>query len=557
MCLALALVAAAAAWTLPARWRSLHPEVLRAAGQGSPTLIEVALQAGQQQRGGLATLLLEAAGTVGVGPTNDVRSILAYRASWPQEVQTLGGPDGALATLLAPLNPPAGTNQTTALDLFLPAPYRERLKPRLQESRSPGVQALLATRSLPTQQFVPAGQPGGQPFEAIVYLTATLYERERLSPELARELRELAEQSVADAGARVRLEQFYLNLLSLSRRLDWTSLSELTRKISSVAALDQFAGAVRANPQDLSLLYASALLSGEVGGVARHLTTYGPVGRQGLQTALRNGAGAVRWLSGQGQPVISGGAAPQFLSRAVAQAPQTWIWARTALFLVAALLGAVSLAAFAQVGVPESSSPRATGGGTLLLIALILGGFLVIASEPLPPRARTAPAPQARLDLGALTRSVSPATSSQPRKNIMEPTTLITLVIFGAIQVAVYVICVRKISEIMRLPEPPLVRLRLLENEENLFDAGLYVGIGGTAAALVMQVLQMVEANLLAAYSSNLMGIICVALVKIGHVRNARRHLILETQAAAERAAMSSAEAGGAPVTAANPFTYR
>ena len=37
-----------------------------------------------------------------------------------------------------------------------------------------------------------------------------------------------------------------------------------------------------------------------------------------------------------------------------------------------------------------------------------------------------------------------------------------------------------------------------------------------------MQVLQLVEANLLAAYALNLMGIICVAVVKIGHVRNAR-----------------------------------
>ena len=148
----------------------------------------------------------------------------------------------------------------------------------------------------------------------------------------------------------------------------------------------------------------------------------------------------------------------------------------------------------------------------------------------------------------------------------MEPTTLITVLIFGAIQMAVYVICVRKINEIGRLREPASVRLRLLENEENLFDSGLYVGIGGTAAALVMQVLQLVEANLLAAYSSNLMGIICVALVKIGHVRTARRRLILESQAAADAAAASMAPppppppvpaASPYPISASNPFTFR
>ena len=40
-------------------------------------------------------------------------------------------------------------------------------------------------------------------------------------------------------------------------------------------------------------------------------------------------------------------------------------------------------------------------------------------------------------------------------------------------------------------------------------------GVGGTATALVLQVLGVIEPNLLAAYSSNLFGITCVAIVKI------------------------------------------
>jgi hypothetical protein len=72
-----------------------------------------------------------------------------------------------------------------------------------------------------------------------------------------------------------------------------------------------------------------------------------------------------------------------------------------------------------------------------------------------------------------------------------------------------------------------------MENEENLFDMGLYVGIGGTAAAMVLVTLGLVEANLLAAFSSNLFGITCVALVKIRHVRPYKTRLILEGQVAA------------------------
>jgi hypothetical protein len=113
----------------------------------------------------------------------------------------------------------------------------------------------------------------------------------------------------------------------------------------------------------------------------------------------------------------------------------------------------------------------------------------------------------------------------------MDPTTLISISLFALLQVAMYLTCLRKIAEIERQAVPALLKLRLMENEENLFDSGLYVGMMGTAAALVMQVLGVLPPNLLAAYSSNLFGIVCVALVKIRHVRGFKRQLILEIQA--------------------------
>ena len=114
-----------------------------------------------------------------------------------------------------------------------------------------------------------------------------------------------------------------------------------------------------------------------------------------------------------------------------------------------------------------------------------------------------------------------------------DTSTLLSIALFAALQVAVYFTCLLKIREVARQPVGPLVKLKLMENEENLFDGGLYVGIAGTAAALVLQVLQLIESNLLAAYSSNLFGIMCVALVKIHHVRAFKRQLILEAQAEA------------------------
>ncbi|MBI2496932.1 MAG: hypothetical protein HYV75_03045, partial [Opitutae bacterium] len=103
-------------------------------------------------------------------------------------------------------------------------------------------------------------------------------------------------------------------------------------------------------------------------------------------------------------------------------------------------------------------------------------------------------------------------------------------------QIGMYLICLVKISEVARSAVPSPTKLRLMENEENLFDGGLYIGIAGTATALVLQVLGIIDANLLAAYSSNLFGIVCVALVKIRHVRPYKRQLILEIQQAAPAA---------------------
>ena len=86
-----------------------------------------------------------------------------------------------------------------------------------------------------------------------------------------------------------------------------------------------------------------------------------------------------------------------------------------------------------------------------------------------------------------------------------------------------------RLAEIDRQTLVATAKLRLMENEENLFDGGLYLGIAGTATALVLQVLGVIDANLLAAYSSNLFGIVCVALVKIRHVRPYKRKLIVES----------------------------
>jgi hypothetical protein len=192
------------------------------------------------------------------------------------------------------------------------------------------------------------------------------------------------------------------------------------------------------------------------------------------------------------------------------------------------LLRGLDLWIVSPAGGPSTGPHQHVRAGVL---AVVMSALLIVATEPFLLKAAPSSEYRVRLLIPMLAASATrtePPQSSNPV--IMETSTLVSIGVFAALQVAMYMACLRKIREIETQDAPPLLKLRLMENEENLFDSGLYVGMMGTAAALVLQVIGVIEPNLLAAYSSNLFGIICVALVKIRHVRGFKRRLILEGQ---------------------------
>jgi hypothetical protein len=115
----------------------------------------------------------------------------------------------------------------------------------------------------------------------------------------------------------------------------------------------------------------------------------------------------------------------------------------------------------------------------------------------------------------------------------MNPTVLLTLLVFFVLQALIYVSCLVKLAEIRRQQVPPRIKLKLLENEDHLFDAGLYLGFVGTIISLIVFSLGLVKFSLMAAYSSTSFGIIFVVIFKIFHLRPARRKLLLEAELAA------------------------
>ena len=112
----------------------------------------------------------------------------------------------------------------------------------------------------------------------------------------------------------------------------------------------------------------------------------------------------------------------------------------------------------------------------------------------------------------------------------MKNLNLVSLATFFVIQGVIYIWCLTKLAEIRRQPMEPRMKLRLLENEDQLFDAGLYVGFVGSVLSLILGTIGIGKISMMA-YASTSFGIIFVSVLKIFHVRPLRRKLILESEA--------------------------
>jgi hypothetical protein len=524
-------VVAVLAWLLPVSLKSVSRGLLRAAGDGTPSLAAFGRDLVDSEKIGPALFLLDVAKAMDDPGAPALGQALGELSSRQPSLVAWGGWDPALDPLFNLRLKTERAASTPVMTFLIPENARDTVRAYLSNSGSLGVQAVLRTRDVAaTGRFVPANRPGGQPLDALILLTGLLYQGEHLSPTLQREVRTLAETAV-QRNELGDLEGFYMDLLSLGRRLDWTQLAELLRRTEGVRTVGEYAHLARVAPDQLPFIYSAALRSNSADRVASYLIRYGKVGSEDLRTALSCGQGAVNLLLQRGVPVNrSPGPAMGAASALVLEHPRLMLAVKYAGYILGLflLLRGLDLWIVSPAGGPSAGPQQHVRAGVL---AIVMSALLVVATEPFLLKA--APSSEYRLRISIPMLAAS-ATETSPTQNsttvTMETSTLVSIGIFAALQVGMYLACLRKIREIETQEASPLLKLRLMENEENLFDSGLYVGMMGTAAALVLQVIGVIEPNLLAAYSSNLFGIICVALVKIRHVRGYKRRLILENQ---------------------------
>ena len=283
-------------------------------------------------------------------------------------------------------------------------------------------------------------------------------------------------------------------------------------------------------------VYAAILWSDDPDSVVQYLMTYGRPGDDWLQAALDNGHGALTELLDKQLPLSSWNTpAPDAVAQFASNRPAL---ALTVKYILMALGCFVLMRAWNSYAILTAPDHETLHSYRLrrraLTAALCL--TLIIISEPAffqPVHSSEYQVAVNVPELGELNPEPTDTNESN-NKTDMETNIILSAVIFvlfGAIQVFVFQTCVNKIREIRRGEGDPNLKLRLLENEDNLFDMGLYIGIAGTALTLAVMILMPAwKISISVAYASNIFGILCVALVKIMHVRPARESLLIEAQ---------------------------
>ncbi len=421
---------------------------------------------------------------------------------------------------------------------------RQRALELLGTSRNRAVEEVLSFRATTNTVLFPASaSSSGQALDAALALSGLLVESKHLTGSFSNELARLAAEANSGGKSAV-FEQALMDVLSLGQRFNWGQLSAFVASVESAETLRLLAHLLRTNEGNEAIVFAGVQVSANAAGVARYLTNFGKTGISDLGASLKFGFGGVNELLQRNQrlhvsrlqPLI-----PELALRARGLAlTLKWIF-----YIAGGSLIAVALH-FALPRPAAMERPLQVRGFYLARAVLFgLGSLLVVLllSEPFLAQESQRVNFPFRLQLPGTGGSAA-ATPPITGTTFMNPEVLITMLIFFVLQALLYVACLVKLAEVRRQKVGPRMKLKLLENEEHLFDAGLYLGFLGTIVSLILVSLGVFkQPSLMAAYSATSFGILFVVLFKVVHLRPMRRKLLLEAESSDTN-----------PAAAPNPF---
>jgi len=559
ICAILGLVMLGCGLLIPAYLRAVDASVIQRAGRSSPALLEQGRALADAKELGVAKMLMlagQAAGIpgwdrLGEAVTNQAQQYPAALA-WGNDpgVENLFG-ENARA-------PEVGLEPFT--DFIIHQENRDAALAHLRDSQSSVALELLRTRALNnTVLFPPSSSASGQAFDVALLECGLLLDGGHITASLSDAIYLLA--SAANRGSNSEpLEQVLMDILSLGDRLNWDQLVAFVAQIQDAGTLRQLASQVRNAGDQMPVVFAAVQVSGKPAAVAGYLTRFNQTGLTDLGASLHDGAGGVNELTQRGKRLFKSNLEKQVTTYGLLDAFYYLAadcslhnpWLALSLKWFCYLLGGFFLAGSLHYARPVVSSleqPLQVRGFHLVREFLFSLGFLLVVlllSEPFLARESQKGGFSFRL-LPPMTGGVVPVGIAGIKQTVMNPIILLTLLVFFVLQALIYMACILKLAEIRRQRVAPRMKLRLLENEDHLFDAGLYLGFVGTIISLIIASMGLVKFSLMAAYSSTSFGIIFVVVFKIFHLRPARRKLLLEAEAG-----VAPAE-GYAPAAASTP----
>jgi hypothetical protein len=543
MCAIPALLLLVSGLVLPAHIRAVDASVLKEAGRHTPSLIQQGLALlGQANLGG-AQLLLQAAQEQGLGDQQGLGLAITNLAMQHPRWLVWGGGDTRLDRLFAsdPHLPQSGPEPF--IEFVVREDNRAVVLDLLRASPQPAVQELLRCRALTnTVIFSPVQSASGQALDTALAACGLLLDRGHLSGGLSNTVFALARAGNLNGDSQ-RLEQVLLDLMSLGQRFNWGQLIDFVGPIQDPETLRLLANLVRKHEGQLPVLFAAVQLSGKPARVAAYLMNFSQTGVKDLGASLSFRTGGVNELLRRNQRLHGSGDRQEAAGLDVAGAIRAlaadlcwrmpwlglsmkWLLYLTAGFLLAAALH------FGRPAVSLLERPLQVRGFHVAREILFALGFLLVVlllSEPFLAQESQRVEFPFRLRL-PMVGSVVPAGNPGIVRSIMNLNLLI-LLLFFVLQGLIYTACLVKLAEIRRQNVLARIKLKLLENEDHLFDAGLYLGFAGTIISLILVSLGVIQPSLMAAYSSTSFGIIFVSVFKIFNLRPLRRKLLLEAEA--------------------------
>lgn len=597
ICAILGLVMLVCGLQVPVYLRALDVSVIEQAGRNSKRLPEAGLELLKRNHLGTAAMLLAAAEEGRVSGRERLAVAVAELARQHPEFIPWGGagPGLSLEPWLAASTVPAGSTRRTGsasagqaviaglpfTDVIVPEENRTKALEALRGSPVTSIQELLHTRTLTNTVLIPSSQSAsGQAFDSAVALTGLLLNGGHFSPAMSNAVFGLA-YDANHGGSTQRLEQLLMDVLSLGQRFNWDQLVSFVGRVPDPETMRVLTGVARSVGPRLPVVFSAVHLAAEPAAVSAYLTEFSQSGLSDVGSALEYGSGGLNELLARKQRLhISQSPGPlginalaESFSGLAWRTPWMAMMLKWCFYLLAGFLLAAAGHFFLQyradaaallAGAADSDrvlAYRSTGAYRAYATGLksrrpparVAGlfptfhvarevlfslGFLLavlLVSEPFLSQESQKTTIPFRVRLPTV-GSVIPASNPQIHTKFMNQLSLLTLLLFFVLQALIYTACVVKLAEIRRQPVPPRIKLRLLENEDHLFDAGLYLGFVGTIISLILVSLGVIKPSLMAAYSSTSFGIIFVSVFKIFNLRPVRRKLLLEAEASLEPA---------------------